>query len=657
MKQRLILLLALIAIILPIWAQETSEEDSLYSQVESMPRGRERLGKLAELVRLTQQMPQGINYSRQLYTEAAQQQNDTMMVTATTYICSSHYTFSDNEIGLDSIRHWAGIGLPLAKKCQLWRYYFEQKRILTNAYIFMDRFEYAIEEARDMAKEAERLGNESGLGQAYLCMGMAYQGSKRWKEVREMYLKAHEISSKSNDPYLNLSVLLQLIDYLYFTNHFSEILIYTPEVSTLVEQFIEANPYYESTLSNTLMLIETYNIACYSRMGELQKAKERLPIAQKYHQMMTVKSYDKFYFEALRDYYLGTKQFNQAIAYGDSVQKVIEENGLQTDDRIFHLQRQGDIYYTMGDYDKALTLYCQSKQLRDSINQVISDRQMLEIKEMFAMDRLELEEAKAKQRIRWVVASISLLIALLIYLLWRRNYHLNQELRMHTECTAKAVKTTQEANEQKRRFLATMSHAIRVPLHSVVGFSQLLSTDETLTDEERLEFGEIVRFNTEQLMFLVNSVLDLSRLEANMTKWQMVDYDLVQLVHDAAGSVKINTPQVSVNLDLQCESWPIHADTGRLMQVFVSLMAGTVTTPHPERETVKVILLSDDQTLTLKIEGSPLADANRENQESALRHSINRLTLEYFGGSYKVDFDLRLITVVFQKGKEKVLTN
>ena len=54
MKQRLILLLALIAIILPIWAQETSEEDSLYSQVESMPRGRERLGKLSELVRLTQ---------------------------------------------------------------------------------------------------------------------------------------------------------------------------------------------------------------------------------------------------------------------------------------------------------------------------------------------------------------------------------------------------------------------------------------------------------------------------------------------------------------------------------------------------------------------------------------------------------------------------
>ena len=83
-----------------------------------------------------------------------------MIVTAATYISSNHYSFSDNENGLDSIRHWSSIGLPLAKKHQLWKYYFELKKILTNAYIFTNSFEFALEEARDMAKEAERLGNE-----------------------------------------------------------------------------------------------------------------------------------------------------------------------------------------------------------------------------------------------------------------------------------------------------------------------------------------------------------------------------------------------------------------------------------------------------------------------------------------------------------------
>ena len=48
-------------------------------------------------------------------------------------------------------------------------------------------------------------------------------------------------------------------------------------------------------------------------------------------------------------------------------------------------------------------------------------------------------------------------------------------------------------------------------------------------------------------------------------------------------------------------------------------------------------------------EGRPLVDANLENQESALRHSINRLTVEYFHGSYEMDFHRQLITVIFKK--------
>lgn len=43
----------------------------------------------------------------------------------------------------------------------------------------------------------------------------------------------------------------------------------------------------------------------------------------------------------------------------------------------------------------------------------------------------------------------------------------------------------EEANEIKSRFLANMSYNIRIPLNNVVGFSQLLSTDNELDEEER----------------------------------------------------------------------------------------------------------------------------------------------------------------------------
>lgn len=647
--KRLFCLLLIIISFYPLHAQEQAEVDSLYRVVESLPRGAERLNELVKLVSVAQLTPEGIRYARQLYTEALQQHNDTLVCRAATHAIGNHYSFSDNETGLDSIRHWAAIGIPLSKQLGIWTYYFEMKKALTCAYIFNDRFEFALKEAQDMATEAEQIHNYDGLANAYLCMGMAYQGSKRWKECREMLQKAHGLFDKGIYPTLKFSILFQCMDYLYNNNRYKEILPFLDEGEELIDQFLHDHPYIESALSSSYLLLTTYAVTSYSKLGQLQKAAQYLPSAKKWRKTVNVRSYDKFYFEALCDYYTALKQFDKAVAYGDSVQEVIVSNGMQTDDLILHLERQGDLYYTMGNYDQALPLYQRSKALRDSVNQVISDRQMKEIKEMYAMDRLELEEAKARQQVQWVVIGIALLITVVVFLFLQRNYHFNKQLHLSTEATSQAVKATQEANEQKRRFLATMSHSIRVPLHSVVGFSQLLATDSTLTEEERNEYGEIVRYNTEQLMFLVNSVLDLSRLEAGMTKWQMADYDLFQLMRDAAGSVRMNSPQVMVELQLSDEQWPIHADTGRLMQVFVSMIAGTVTTPHPEPETVIVDMSIADDELELAIEGSPLADLSRENQESNLRHNINRLTLAYFGGSYNADYEHRVVSVIFSR--------
>lgn len=68
-----------------------------------------------------------------------------------------------------------------------------------------------------------------------------------------------------------------------------------------------------------------------------------------------------------------------------------------------------------------------------------------------------------------------------------------------------------------------MSYNIRIPLNNVVGFSQLLSTDNELDEEERKEYSGIIQTNSGELIQLVNDVLDLSRLEANMMKFQLQD--------------------------------------------------------------------------------------------------------------------------------------
>ena len=54
-----------------------------------------------------------------------------------------------------------------------------------------------------------------------------------------------------------------------------------------------------------------------------------------------------------------------------------------------------------------------------------------------------------------------------------------------------------------------MSHEIRTPLNAIVGFSNLLTTEKNISEEEKKEFASIIDNNTRLLLKLVNDVLDV----------------------------------------------------------------------------------------------------------------------------------------------------
>ena len=77
-----------------------------------------------------------------------------------------------------------------------------------------------------------------------------------------------------------------------------------------------------------------------------------------------------------------------------------------------------------------------------------------------------------------------------------------------------AKNKAEESDKLKSAFLANMSHEIRTPLNAIVGFSELL-IDSTEIDE-REEYFNIIKFNNEILLKLVNDIIDLSKIEAGV---------------------------------------------------------------------------------------------------------------------------------------------
>ncbi|MEA3317044.1 MAG: ATP-binding protein [Bacteroidota bacterium] len=82
----------------------------------------------------------------------------------------------------------------------------------------------------------------------------------------------------------------------------------------------------------------------------------------------------------------------------------------------------------------------------------------------------------------------------------------------------KAKTNAENADKLKSAFLANMSHEIRTPMNAILGFSELLSNDIDITNDDKLEYINLIKSNGNNLLNLINDIIDISKIEANQIK-------------------------------------------------------------------------------------------------------------------------------------------
>lgn len=155
-------------------------------------------------------------------------------------------------------------------------------------------------------------------------------------------------------------------------------------------------------------------------------------------------------------------------------------------------------------------------------------------------------------------------------------------LRELADVTARSVQNiwlyhaAEQANRAKEEFLATLSHELRTPMTSVLGWIQMLR-DDTLDRQLFREGLQAMEQSARVQAQLIDDLLDLSRIEMGKLHLQMQTVDLCHLVRAAVDTIRPSAGVKNIRLDIDTgpETFVI-GDANRLQQVVWNLLSNAV---------------------------------------------------------------------------------
>ncbi len=140
------------------------------------------------------------------------------------------------------------------------------------------------------------------------------------------------------------------------------------------------------------------------------------------------------------------------------------------------------------------------------------------------------------------------------------------------------AEAVERARRTQREFLANVSHELKTPLTSLIGFSQALTDGSLKTDDERARAATIVHEESERVLRMSQELLDMARVEAGTVSFHITAVDLSAQLHQELDIVRPRAAAADLALEstVPADLPPVAADPERLHQVLDNLLDNAV---------------------------------------------------------------------------------
>jgi signal transduction histidine kinase len=244
----------------------------------------------------------------------------------------------------------------------------------------------------------------------------------------------------------------------------------------------------------------------------------------------------------------------------------------------------------------------------------------------------------------------------------QQNEQLKQEIakrKLVEEQLRQSKELAESANHAKSAFLANMSHELRTPLNGILGYTQILNRDKSLTEQQQKGI-QIIHRSGEHLLTLINDILDLSKIEAGKLELMPTECNLQSFLQYFVDLFEMKAVEKGIKLIYQSLSklpYIANIDQKLLRQVLLNLLSNAIKFTKTGQVTFKVHFQTNLIRFEIEDSGDGIAADNLEKiflafqqvgkqshhiEGTGLGLSISKKLVKIMGGELHVESELNV---------------
>ncbi len=453
----------------------------------------------------------------------------------------------------------------------------------------------------------------------------------------------------------------------------------------------------------------------YKEMGEIFEIEANYPLALEYlNKSLKIRKelgnkigVSVLYYD-IGKVYLAKKDYKTAMDFTQKSLKIINDIGANISNSEIYRQLS-DIYAAQKNYHSALENYKLYKAYADTlfnekivkeISKIESQYKYNNEKELNLIKQQKKEAVyaeKMKRREMFIILIIIVLLisftalALLFYLyqtkkkanvkLYQKNREINSQrelLAKHKDILEEKVKQRTsalliekgkavESEKLKTAFLNNISHEFRTPLNGILGFSSLL-VDSGLTEEERLNYSNIVKESCDHLLNIVDDTIEISEVHSNQIAVSKTPANISEIIstviNELSVSAQLKNLKINVDIQLNQQQQIILTDEYKIKRFFWHLINNAIKFTNDGYINITGKITENNQFLftiedtgigisdeMLKVIFEPFRqveiDTTRNYGGNGVGLALSKAYIELLGGSIWIKSKLNKGTTVF----------